>query len=47
MSDGGFLNCLSDGGILNCCIVILDDFEFLRNIIINDIIVYLREVVFW
>lgn len=47
MSDGGFLNCLSDGGILNCCIVILDDFEFLRNIIVNDIIVYLREVVFW
>lgn len=47
MRDGGFLNCLSDGGILNCCIVILDDFEFLRNIIVNDIIVYLREVVFW
>lgn len=47
MRDGGFLNCLSDGGILNCYIVILDDFEFLRNIIVNDIIVYLREVVFW
>lgn len=42
MSDGSSVNSLSNGGILNGCIIILDsdDFEFFRNWIVSDNILY-------